>query len=327
MKKTLLVLAIFGSFAGTVSAQTNVTVYGLVDVGITSERGGPSGSGLKLESGIHSGSRLGFKGSEDLGGGLSAIFTLENGFNPDTGSMGQGGRIFGRQAFVGLKSDLGTFTAGRQYTPLFYAVDGMDPVDGIAGGSSNIIPRGGVRMDNTIKYASPNLSGFTGELAYGFGEVAGNTSSSRIVGALLSYANGPLAAKLAHHNANNTAGTDSAKTTFLGGSFDFKVAKAFLNYGINKGTGAADSRDALIGAQVPFGASTIMASYLRRDDKSAANNDANQVQLAYTYAISKRTNIYTSYTRIDNENTLVFKPRNGDSTGDKEFNVGIRHKF
>lgn len=325
MKKTLLAMLLLGAFSATASAQANVTVYGLLDVGITSEQGGPTGSKVTLGSGIQSGSRLGFKGSEDLGGGLTAIFMLENGFNPDDGTQGQG-RLFGRQAFVGLQGGFGTVTAGRQYAPLWSAIDSLDPVDGIAGGSHNLMRRD-VRTDNTIKYASPKLNGISGELAYSFGEVAGNSAASRILGGALAYANGPLVLKLAHQSKNNATDTDRSKSTYLGGSYDFGMVKALLGYEANKGIGAIDDKVAVIGAAVPFGASTVMLSYTRKDDKSAANDDANQVALAYTYALSKRTNLYSSYTRINNENTLVSRTRTGDGSGDREFNVGIRHKF
>ena len=325
MKKMLLALLLPAVFTASASAQTSVTVYGLLDLGITSESGGPTGSKLTLGSGIQSGSRLGFKGSEDLGGGLAAIFTLENGFNPDDGTQGQG-RLFGRQAFVGLQGGFGTVTAGRQYTPLWSAIDSLDPVDGIAGGSHNLMRRD-VRTDNTIKYVSPSLSGLSGELAYSLGEVPGNSAASRILGGGLAYANGPLLLKLAHQSKNNATDTDRSKSTYLGGSYQFGMVKALLGYEVNKGVGAIDDRVAVIGAAVPFGASTVMLSYTRKDDKSSANDDARQLALAYTYALSKRTNLYSSYTRINNENTLVSRTRTGDGSGDREFNVGIRHKF
>src|SRR4051794_24600318 len=117
MKKSLLALAVLGSFAGVAFAQTNVTVYGLVDVAVTRfDSGRPNGDAWSLDGGnfTRNGSRLGFKGSEDLGGGLSAIFTLENGFEADTGTLSQSGNtltttaaskpLFGRQAWVGLSS-------------------------------------------------------------------------------------------------------------------------------------------------------------------------------------------------------------------------------
>lgn len=327
MKKAAFALAVMSAFAGGASAQSNVTVYGLVDIGIALERGGPSGSVTKLDgSGIHSGNRVGFRGIEDLGGGLSAIFAVENGFNSDTGTLGQGGLMFGRQAFVGLKGGFGTVSAGRQYTPHWAAVDSLDPLDGISGGPFNLLRRA-VRSDNTLKYTSPVFAGFSTDLAYGFGEAAGNTSANRMLGGSVAYANGPVVVKLAHHNARNAADTDATKNSFLGGSYNFGVAKAFLGYQTEKGLATLDRNAAQIGMQIPFGANTVMASYIRKDDKTAANNDANMIGLAYTHSLSKRTNLYTSYVRIDNKNSLVYTTKAGDGSGDKEFNVGIRHKF
>src|SRR6478735_3149745 len=99
MKKSLFALAVLGSFAGATFAQTNIVIYGVVDANITYENnGGPAGSVVRLDSGGQSGSRLGFRGTEDLGGGLSASFMLENGYNVDNGTLGQGGLLFGRQA-------------------------------------------------------------------------------------------------------------------------------------------------------------------------------------------------------------------------------------
>lgn len=327
MKKNLLALALLGAAAGSASAQSNVTIYGLFDIGIAFERGGPAGSVTKLDgSGIHSGNRVGFRGTEDLGGGLSALFTLESGYNSDNGTLGQGGLIFGRQAFIGLKGGFGTLTAGRQYSPHWAAVDSLEPLDGISGGVFNLVRRT-VRTDNTLKYATPNVSGFSGEIAYGFGEVAGNTSASRTLGGSLAYANGPLVVKLAHHNGRNAADTDAVKNTYLGGSYNFGPAKAILGYQTEKGLAALDRNVTLVGAQVPFGPHTLMATYARKDDKAATNDDANLAGVAYTYALSKRTNLYASYIKIDNKNTLVYTTKAGDGSGDKEFNVGIRHKF
>ncbi|RZI41890.1 porin [Herbaspirillum sp. HC18] len=114
MKKSLLALAVLGAFAGVASAQTNVSIYGVADVGIERTKLSPGQSTTRLSSGIQSGSRLGFKGSEDLGGGMSAIFALENGYDISNGALGQGGLLFGRQAWVGLNGGFGAVKFGRQ---------------------------------------------------------------------------------------------------------------------------------------------------------------------------------------------------------------------
>src|ERR1700734_1212016 len=119
MKRTLLAAAIPAIFLSTVAhAQSSVTLYGLIDEGFDFTTNGQGHRGYEMVSGDTAGSRWGLKGNEDLGGGLSAVFQLENGFNPNTGALGQGGLEFGRQAFVGVSSkQLGTVTLGRQYDP------------------------------------------------------------------------------------------------------------------------------------------------------------------------------------------------------------------
>lgn len=327
MNKSLLALAVCGAFAGTAAAQTTVTLYGLVDIGIARETGGPAGGVTKVDgSGMHSGNRLGFRGTEDLGGGLSALFVLETGFNSDNGSLAQGGLMFGRQSLVGLKGSFGQLTAGRHYSPHFLAVDSMDPLDGISGGSFNLLRRT-TRTDNTIFYTTPAMGGFSSQLAYGFGEVAGNSSASRFMGGNVAYTAGPLVVKAAYHNAKNATATDTAKNTFIGGSYNFGAVKATLQYQVEKGAGAVNAASTLLGAQVPVGAGTIMTSYIRKNDKAATDNDARMFAVAYTYNLSKRTNFYTSVMHIKNKNSLVYRTKAGDGVGNKEFNVGIRHKF
>lgn len=337
MKKSLIVLAVLGTFAGTASAQTSVSIYGLVDAGIVRESGGPEGSVTKLTSGVQNGSRLGFRGSEDLGGGLSAKFVLESGFEVDTGRIGQQGppltsgntnRLFSRQAYVGLGGNWGNVFLGRQYTPAYLALAEVDPFSaGLAGDATNLILTT-QRMDNTIKYTSPTWSGFVGELAYGLGEVSGDNTANRQYGLSIGYSNGPLLVKLAHHNAKDALGDDDRKDTLLVGKWDFGVAAAHAGYNQTKGFGEIDTRDWLVGVSVPFGASTILASFIKKDDRDT-NNDADQWAIGYTYALSKRTNFYASYARISNDNAANFTVGNATEagTGDKAFNVGVRHTF
>jgi predicted porin len=362
MKKSVLVLAVLGAFADAASAQSSVTIYGVVDAGLVAERGAAAGSVTKLTSGVASGSRLGFKGTEDLGGGLSASFVLENGFQLDTGAQGQG-VLFGRQAFVGLgSSTFGTTTLGRQYTPHYLVVNFADPFGtGLAGDAVNIIPNTGdqaSRMNNTIKYATPNLSGFTGELAYGFGEVAGDTSAGRQIGASVGYAGGPFAVRLGYHNRNNATvanqSSNNAKNTILAATYNLDVAKVHLAYGVDKGTNSSvvrganppvtpanpfgtpilprhstDSTDVLVGVTVPIGPHTLLGSYIRKNDKTAFNQDADQWALGYRYALSKRTDLYTAYARIKNKNGAGYTVGSAieAGSGDKAFNLGVRHTF
>ncbi|GAA4015156.1 porin [Actimicrobium antarcticum] len=356
MKQSTLLFLLLGSAAGTAAAQTNVTMYGIADVGVVAERGGAAGSVSKLTSGVASGSRLGFRGTEDLGSGLAANFLLETGIAIDTGGFNQGNTAFGRQAFVGLSGGFGAVTMGRQYTPQYVTLVLADPFGtGMAGDAANLMPNTGdaaSRMNNAIKYVSPNLSGFTGELAYGFGEVAGDTKAARQYGAALGYANGPIAVRLGYHNRNNdtatVTGTSTAKDTLLAMTYDFNVAKLHLGYGVNKGTNSSplrntanpygsavaptastDSRDMLVGVTVPFGVHTLLGSYIRKNDRTALNQDANQWALGYRYAFSKRTELYAAYARISNDNGAGYTVGSAieAGSGDKAFNLGVRHTF
>lgn len=329
MKKSLLAFTVLSAFAGAASAQTSVAAYGMVDLGIVSEKGGAAGSVLKMESGVQSGSRLGFKGTEDLGGGLSANFVLEAGIAADTGGSNQGGLTWGRQTLVGLTGNFGSVNLGRQFNLVTNAIGNIDPFGGGHEGAYSNIMNFAFRTNNGIYYTTPTIGGFTGDLAYGVGEVAGNTSGNRELGLSLGYSNGPLYAVLAHRNFNDATATNTNKVTILGGTYDFGPVKAALGYGINKDNVGIDSNDLLLGASVPFGAGTFMASYIRHKDKSTLNQNANQAAIGYTYALSKRTNFYTSYSRINNSNGAGFTVGNAieSGTGDKGFAVGMRHKF
>ncbi|HEX2530619.1 MAG TPA: porin, partial [Burkholderiaceae bacterium] len=276
MKKSLLAFAVLNVFAGGAYAQTSITLYGIVDAGIVYERGGAAGNVSKLTSGVQSGTRLGFKGTEDLGGGLSAKFVLETGIAADTGGFNQNGTAFGRQAYVGLDGGWGSITLGRQYTPHYLTLLEIDPFKiGLAGDAQNLMTST-TRMNNTVKYTTPSWGGFVGELAYGFGEVPDDSTADRQMGASIGYANGPLVVELAHHSIDNAAGTDRSKNTLVGGKWDFGVAAAHLGVGINKGVGEIDNRDYIVGVSAPFGASTLLASYIRKDDRSGLEQDASQ---------------------------------------------------
>jgi len=363
VKKLTLVAMIIGGFAAQAQAQSNVTIYGLVDAGLVSERGGAAGSVTKVTSGIGGQSRLGFRGTEDLGNGLSAIFTLETGLKVDDGSLDNANSaLFNRQSFVGLKSkDAGTLTIGRQYTMLYNAMSQVaDPFGaGYAGSIKNLFPAAGAntRTSNALVYSTPVMEGFSADGLYSLGEQAGSSTAGRQFGFGLNYANGPLNARLVYNNRNNDTAAvgatpaklqDSGRNTLFAINYDFQVVKAFFAYGADKGVNSAalpvanaygyavapkasvDSNDLLIGVQVPVAPSgTIMASYIRKNDKTVNNQDADQWALGYLYSLSKRTGMYVAYAKIKNKNGAGYTVGNNNEagSGDKAFNVGIRHAF
>ena len=263
LNKNLIVTAILLGAASAASAQSNVSIYGILDASITGERGGANGAVNKVSSGAASASRIGFKGSEDLGGGTSAIFQLETGVKIDDGTLDATNTLFNRQAFVGLKSNTaGTVTLGRQYTAYHNALSQIaDPFGtGYAGGSKNLFPDSGtgVRTSNTIMYSTPNFSGVTADVSYAAGEQAGNSDAGRVFGGSVGYANGPLNVRVAYLNRNTdvqpivTVGANGVSTittaavshtlghnTLIAANYDFGVIKAYLGASFDKGFGSA----------------------------------------------------------------------------------------
>jgi predicted porin len=360
MKKSLIAIAVLGAMSSAAFAQSNVTIYGILDAGIVSERGGVAGTTNKVSSGAASASRIGFKGTEDLGGGLSAIFKLETGARIDTGALDNTNNVlFNREAYVGLSSKTaGTLTLGRQYTPYYETLrDVGDPFAmGYAGTAKNLFPVASfmTRNDNAIVYKTPNLQGFTGSVSYSLGETAGDNTSNRQVGASLGYNNGPLNVAVAYNSKNNDTALIKNNTIghngLIAANYDFKIVKVFGAYSKDKGLNSAplngpnnaystttvfapskDSSDALIGLTAPVGdtAGTVMASYIRKDDKEVANRDADQWAVGYSYALSKRTSTYVAYAKIKNKNGSGYTVGNNSEggTGDKAFNLGLKHSF
>lgn len=351
-----LIGAIAAASTPTASAQSAVTPYGLIDMAVVRESGGSAGSVTKLTSGVSVGSRLGFKGTEDLGNGLSALFVLESGFQGDTGTLGQGGLLFGRLAYVGLQGTFGSVLVGRQYTPEYLVVAFADPFgSGYVADSKNIVATSGnafSRMDNTVKYLSPTVAGLTVELAAAPGEVSGDSAAGRQFGGSIAYTAGPLQVRAGYHNRNNDTATlkntENARNAVVAAVYDFGVLKAHVLYGANHGLNSSvlrntanpfgrpavpvastNSRDALAGVTVPFGPHTLLASYIHKDDRTALNQDAHQVAIGYRYTLSKRTSVYAVYACIDNRNGASYTVGNASEsgTGDRGISVGISHAF
>jgi len=330
MNKIIIAIMASSLVPAAAMAQSAVTVYGVADVAFVRESGGAAGAVNTVSSGVASGSRLGFKGREDLGGGVNAYFVLENGFKIDTGSAAQGGLLFGRQAFVGLSGELGSVSFGRQYSPYYRAMrDVADPFcDGMAGQAGNITVSN-ARLDNMVGYVSPNLHGFSANLAVGAGEVPDNSAAKRAYSTVLSYTAKALIVSLGWHQQQDALATDSSANTLLAVRYNWGVAEGHLGYVRNKGLLGARSEDVVVGVRVPFGASKVYASYVRHDDTTDADRDATQWALGYTYELSKRTDLYAAYAHIGNRNGAAFKVGNAtaDGTGNTGANLGLRHTF
>lgn len=359
MNQNIIVAAVLAACAGGASAQSAVTIYGIADAALVRESGGTANYS-KLTSGVGSASRIGFRGTEDLGAGVAALFTLETGYKIDTGEVDAAGSIFNRQAFVGLKSGAGMLTLGRQYTPWHSALAAVgDPFGtGYAGTSKNQFPDSGsnVRTSNTVMYTAPATNGLSAELAYSAGEQAGSNAAGRQLGASIGYSGGPLNVRLAYNRRNSdvaaAAGVVAVSrgigtNTLLAANYDFGVVKAFLAYGVDKGfnsaplgnannpfggvkpTPSTDGNEILLGLSAPLGSGTVLASVMRKNDKTSFNQDARAWGVGYLYPLSKRTSLYMAYGAIDNNNGAGYTVANNteSGTGDRAFNLGARHTF
>lgn len=231
MKKSLLFMAALSSFASAAQAQSSVTMYGIVDAGLLYSNNSAGQKLYETSAGNLQGDRWGLKGTEDLGGGLKAVFLLENGFNVYTGKLGQGGDEFGRQAYVGIKSDqFGSVTLGRQYDSVVDFVGLLEAADQWAPGQAahpgdldNLNNTN--RTNNAIKYTSAIYRGVTFSGLYSLGGVAGDFNRNQIFSGGIGYSQGPLVLDLAYLNAKNpnysffgNNSTSSATATNMGGS-------------------------------------------------------------------------------------------------------------
>lgn len=337
MKKSLAVLAALAT-SGAALAQSSVTLFGSIDLNITHARaGGKSITGMD-QGGHLLPSRWGIRGTEDLGSGLSAGFWLESAMLPDTGAMQ--GAFWGRRSTLSLASkNLGELRMGRDYTPTFWNISQFAPFGTVGvGGSSNTVegwPLGLgnaktlARASNSVGYFLPRgLGGFYGQAMMAVGE---GIDGAKYRGGRLGYEAGPLNIAAAYGVTDTALG--DFKTRTLGGSYNFGVAKAYLNV-LRNTRGSDKQSNVLIGVAVPVGAGTIKAS-LARSDRSGPGvqaDDARQVAVGYSHALSKRTTLYTAYSHIANKGNAAYVTADVSPpgvAGEKStgFQLGINHAF
>lgn len=262
MKKSLLISALLSVFAGTAQAQSSVTLFGVIDEGINYISNVGGHTQYNMTSGVLQGSRWGLRGSEDLGGGLKAVFMLENGFDLGTGKLGQGGDEFGRQAFVGLSSDrFGTVTLGRQYDSvidyvgvLIAAEQWLGNMGGHAGDIDNMSTSN--RVNNSIKFASLNYHGLSFGGLYSLGGVAGDVSRNQIFSFGARYSNGPLVLAAAYLNARNP------NLSFYGNNAIAPSGNLGMTNPIYSGYASANTQQIIAaGGAYTLGAATLGAVY------------------------------------------------------------------
>ncbi|WP_326539279.1 porin [Pseudorhodoferax sp.] len=350
MKKSLFALSLLGA-SGLATAQSSMTLFGIIDVGLA-HVSGSNGSLTGMTSSGRNFSRLGFRGREDLGDGLAASFHLEGQVHTDGGS-GNGTPSpfnFARRSTVSLSNKFGELRLGRDFAATWWNTNVFDPGGDGVGGSSLSAQLGNApggihgglfaRNSNAVSYfLPPGLGGLYGQVQHAFAESTAS-SNGNYNGLRLGFNAGKwnIAAAVGRHSTgNNTAGARLASAN-LGGFYDFDVAKLSFIWAREKATAAAVATEQtgwLLGLTVPIGAGELRAAYSSYDRKRS-RDDFSKLMLGYGYHLSKRTEIYGTYARLDNKGGtahmvssagLDTQGLNGPGGLAKGVEAGIRHAF
>ncbi len=352
MKKTIIAIAATLLVTGAAQAESSVTLYGLVDAGITYVSNQDGNSNIKMDTGVMNGNRWGLRGREDLSENLAAIFRVESGFALDKGTSGQGGRLFGRQAFAGLDvKEVGQITFGRQYDFMgdigdysvasnqfggVYMLESTGAFHNDSGLGSGATGR---RVDNSIKFQSANLggSGLTFGAMVGLGENAADKKAGRALSTAVGFDGGPVNAKVAYTQIRSAADSkDKVQNIGVGASYDFGMGKVngiFTNTKATAGGATGKANVYEVGYThrfTPQVSAGLGYQYFDNKTDGMKKDDIHGVSLAADYAFSKRTDAYA---------LAVFNKGKGDVTPDitgsgesdkknqMALRVGLRHKF
>lgn len=358
----------------TCAMAQNVTLYGRVDVGVQNIHNGTSRTGV--DSGTYTASRLGFRGTEDLGGGLSALFFMEMGINADKGEAAGGSRLFNRGSYVGLSStSAGTLTLGRQYVPIFWpflfaddagplrlhgysAVQSVQRTNFFRANSSALntpVANGGLATagsgiysvgitsafeNNLIVYKTPSMGGLTVSAAYGAPE--GYADSAKVMGANAEYRQGDLylGAGWNRKQGQVTGGTATQKIneSMVGGMYsvtkEFNVWGNLHGWELETGAVAGDKfkgHDAMVGVSYKLPTGQLWANYAAKSVNNCTDCGSRGFGVGYHHLLSKRTDVYVSYGRVNNDRNSAnslnsFAPTTA-GTGVRGFGAGIAHQF
>jgi predicted porin len=341
--------------AAPAAPSSTVTIYGVADSFVQFADG--ANRLTRLQSGGLAGSRLGFRGNEDLGGGLRALFTIESGINLDDGTNGQGA-FWGRQAFVGLSSaGVGQLTLGRQYGSLYAlsgdfsefangvygpstaVIGGFGGYEPVRGSANSATANGGpARVNNSARLESASFGGVKVGALWGFGEAAGSTTGTRVADAWVRYTGGPLDAMLSFVDDKVNATGFSVRSISGAAAYSFGAARLTGGYISvdDRSSTNADGQGYWVGGDYRFGQHLVKAQFV---ENKADNVNAGKTQAlgaGYQFDLSRRTAIYTSLTHFKNEGTtyanrwasaLPAGLTNADERDVTEFALGVRHSF
>jgi predicted porin len=355
------------ALAAPVFAQSSVTIYGVIDLD-GQYLSGHAKQAL-VTSGGQAGSRLGFKGTEDLGSGYFVDFVLESGINVDVGSSAQGGQLFGRQAFGALRTPFGTASAGRQYSSIFTQTGefsefsnvslgattaviggfagGYEPIRGSANNATTSTPTGSqvngspARVNNSFRYTAPTIEGFKASVLYAPGEVTGATYQQRLFDGSVRYTGFGFDAMVSYvddkavgatPNAATKVGITTASAAYTFGAFRLEGGYLALN---DKRPADLDGKGFWLGGDFKTGQNVFRAQWVQNKPEHTTVGKTNAYGVGYEFDFSKRTDLYTSFTRFANSGTGLGRigaavPAGLTVAGDasvSEFVLGVRHQF
>ena len=315
MKKSLIALAVLGT-AGAASAQSSVTVYGRVDLSLAQQA--DSIKDREVRNG--SGSRLGFRGVEDLGGGLKAVFQIEHRLNADTGTQTNATRFWEGKSIVGLEGGFGRVVLGREENPAYtFGQTPADPwgTDTVAANTSIINGRvGSTRYSDSVNYRF-SAAGFSfgAQVAEAASNAVGD-AQKRPFSAGAAYSAGPIFVGVGFENPSDT----DDRWASINGSYNLGFLKLGAFYGSGKNTAAQKVQSYLVSATAPLGGGELRASYGELKNKDLSVKLDKQTGLGYHYFLSKRTTVYADLVNERRDNMAA----NLEKTG---FDLGIKHNF
>ncbi|MBB6562657.1 putative porin [Acidovorax soli] len=351
--KPLALAALTLAAAAGAQAQSSVTLFGVVDASLV-RMSSDTNSVTGLSSGGQSSSRLGFRGVEDLGGGLKAGFWLEGGLATDNGTAA--GFRFDRRSTVSISGGFGEVRLGRDKSPAYLNIETFDPFgdSGVGGNNgANMVgsassaagtPEGSApkRTSNGLNYLLPEMGGFYGQLQYALGEQPSNQVNKRMGNSLAlraGYANGPLNVAVAFGETRGGVATASSvdyKASNVGVSYSFGVVKPMALFATERGAGRRVDMFTL-GATVPLGVGELRASYVNFKRKDVNNADSQKFAIGYGHNLSKRTQLYATVARISNDraatrglavsSSSLGSPTIGAGNDVTGYEFGVRHIF
>ena len=315
--------------ASSLGANASVTVYGKIDLFTEYNSGGGKGDRTSLESGGLNGTRLGIKGGADISEGVRGIFQLESGIFLNKGTLAQGGRILGRQAYAGIEGKYGRLTAGRQYSPLYNAVINYDAYEQGYGSptTDGNVSTGSTRFDNSLVYASPKFYGLSANAMLALGGETGRSSDA--VALAVNYENGPFDMSVAYQNDDHASSTTMlTENAFIGVGYQIMKTKLLAGYGhavTTPDVGLKTTRNEwMVGSRTAVtGTGKLLLSYGEgKTENSSPENKGSVATIGWVETVGAQSAVYAIVSAHKNSAGSALVPMGTSSAGNYTVNPG-----